>query len=63
MLDLITIELIFFIAGLFFSGLRAIVGKSMVYFVWKVLRKYLLKTEHDLALYFHTRNKAMRFKK
>lgn len=59
----ILLEIILLIGGMFFYGVRAAIGKWLVFTVWRLLQKFLLKTEKDVAYYLHSRNKAMRSKK
>lgn len=51
-------EILLFFGGMFFYGLRNMAAKWMVVHTARLLQKLFIKTEQDLALYLHHRNKA-----
>lgn len=55
----VPLELALFIGGTFFSGLRSQIGRWMVTKTFELLHKLFIKSERDLAIWLHFRNKAL----
>lgn len=49
-----------FIGGIIFFAIRNIIGKWIVMAGWRLLKGVLIKSEKDMALFLHHRNKEAR---
>ena len=54
----IPLDILLFILGMFFYGVRNMVAKWMVVQTGKLLKRLFRVTEHELAIYIHYRNRA-----
>lgn len=55
----VPLEIAIFVGGTFFSGLRSKIGRWMVDKTFEQLQKLFIKTERDLTIWLHYRNKAL----